>query len=138
MYNKCRKVFFWIGILLLFFLMDYPCPIQKIFGIPCPGCNMTTALYYLLHGNVKASLWYHAMLLPTLITIGLIFYFRNQKEKVKWILWIWVALMLLYYVYRMIYIFPQAPMVYDSKNFLKIFSEKLDFQNIRSIIQSNK
>ena len=133
-----RKAGFWIGIAILVFVVDFPCPIQKLFGIPCPGCNMTTALYYLLHGQLQLSLWYHAMLIPTIIAGGFILYFKDKPVIVKRILWIWAIAMLLYYGYRMITIYPEAPMIYDSKNFQKIFSERLDFQNIRSIIQSNK
>ena len=133
-----RKAAFWIGIAILIFVVGFPCPIQKMFGSPCPGCNMTTALYYLLHGNLQWSLWYHAMLIPTILAAGLVLWFKDNPTVVKRIVWIWAIAMLLYYGYRMFTIYPEAPMIYDSKNFLKILSERLDFQNIRSIIQSNK
>lgn len=38
----------------------WPCPFLHITGIPCPGCGLTRAIYFLLHGDVRASLTYHA------------------------------------------------------------------------------
>lgn len=113
-----------VGIVLL---LGWHCPIQNLLGIPCPGCNMTTALYYLLQGKVQISLYYHAMLMPTIGITIFILVLRKNTKQVKILMWIWIVLMMIYYIYRMIYIFPQAPMVYDSENFLKIFSERLAF-----------
>ena len=67
MSKKIIKVTGVVFVLLLFLLfIGVYCPIQKIFGIPCPGCNMTTSLYYLIQGNLKASdgLWLVDLLLP--------------------------------------------------------------------------
>ena len=124
-----------IGCILM---LGWHCPIQTLFGIPCPGCNMTTALYYFVQGEFQLSLWYHAMLIPTGIFLVMGWFVRKNPKYVKILLWTWITLMILYYIYRMIVIFPEPPMVYDSKNFLKIFSERVDFPIIRSIIQSNK
>ena len=108
-------------ILLLFFLLGgLYCPVQKMLGIPCPGCNMTTSLYYLMQGNLRASLYYHALLLPTVLLWGVAGLFRlyHQKKWMERILWIWIGLMLVYYIYRMVYIFPQAPMYFDSSSLI--------------------
>lgn len=139
MLNKRLKTFLLCVLILgCILLLGWHCPIQEMFGIPCPGCNMTTALYYFLKGEIELSIWYHAMLIPTAIFLVLGWLVRNNPKQVKILLWVWIFMMILYYIYRMIVVFPQPPMVYDSNNFLKIVSEKVDFQNIRSIIQSNK
>ena len=139
MQNKRLKTFLLCVLILGCILVSgWHCPIQEVFGIPCPGCNMTTALYYFLKGEIELSIWYHAMLIPTAIFLVLGWVVRNNPKQVKILLWVWIFMMILYYIYRMIVVFPQPPMVYDSNNFLKIVSEKVDFQNIRSIIQSNK
>ena len=78
---------------------------------------MTTALYYLLKGNLRVSIWYHAMLIPTGICVAALFLFPKKQTK---IIWIWVFMMIAYYVYRMIYIFPDAPMVYDENCLIQL------------------
>lgn len=119
--NKILKGVGAVVVLLLFLLfIGIYCPVQTIIGIPCPGCNMTTSLYYLLHGNIAASLYYHAMLIPTALLVLLVLYCRWKHHK-KWIgrlVWLWIGCMVVYYIYRMIFIFPQMPMVYDSNSVL--------------------
>ena len=112
-----------LGIILLLILFSWHCPVQTFFGIPCPGCNMTTALYYFLKGNIKASLYYHAMLLPTMMYGLLLILFRKHKKALQILTWIWILIMMGYYIYRMIMIFPSAPMVYDENCILKRVSE---------------
>lgn len=119
MSKKIIKVTGVAFVLLLFLLfIGVYCPIQKIFGIPCPGCNMTTSLYYLLQGNLQASLFYHAMLIPTMV-FGLLIFYCHIKKKRKWqerLLWMWAGCMIVYYIYRMVFIFPDIPMVYDTNS----------------------
>ncbi len=33
-----------------------PCSFRAVFGLPCPGCGGTTAVCYMLHGDVKNAL----------------------------------------------------------------------------------
>ena len=43
---------------------DFPlCPLAGSFGIPCPGCGLTRATLALLHGDVRAALHYHPLVL---------------------------------------------------------------------------
>ena len=109
-----------LGIVVLLFLLlfFYKCPFQTITGIPCPGCNMTTSLYYLLHANLKLSFYYHALLLPTMLTFILCVYFRKNEKIIKILLTIWCILMITYYIYRMIMYFPNSPMVYDKNSLI--------------------
>lgn len=111
-----------LGIVVLLFLLlfFYKCPFQTITGIPCPGCNMTTSLYYLLHTDIEQSLYYHALLIPTMLIFLACVYFRKNEKIIKILLIIWCILMITYYIYRMIMYFPNSPMVYD-RNSLNYF-----------------
>jgi hypothetical protein len=46
--------------LTLLHLPGWVCPFKAIFGIPCPGCGLTTAIVELLKGKVLESLHTHA------------------------------------------------------------------------------
>jgi uncharacterized membrane protein len=89
--------------------IDWICPIQFLFGIPCPGCNMLTALYWLVKGNFALSFQYHAMLVPTLALMPLLLIKKWRQP----ILIFWCAVMILYYIWRMICFFPDFPMVFE-------------------------
>lgn len=112
----------WIQNIILLFIAGFillfsKCPLQEMFGIPCPGCNMTTALYYLLHGNVQSALFYHPLVFVLLLCIFLevIIYlrFRSFTNKyAKIVFWGFIVLLLVVYLYRMIFVFPNIPMVY--------------------------
>lgn len=110
-----------LGIVLILFLLllFYKCPIQSVTGLPCPGCNMKTSLYYLLHFKFSLSLYYHALLIPTIVVfIWIVFNHKNQ-EQTKKLLIIWAILMIIYYIYRMLVYFPNSPMMYSNLNFVK-------------------
>lgn len=102
--------------------MSY-CIFEHFLGIPCPGCNMTTALYYFLKGNFKASFYFHPFLVPTMISFILWIIFKYKKNTVMCnkILKIWVIGLIGVYIYRMIFVFPNFPMGYQSDNFLNNF-----------------
>ena len=46
--------------LFLAHLPGWICPFKALFGIPCPGCGLTTAIAELLHGDWRGSLSTHA------------------------------------------------------------------------------
>ena len=46
--------------LFLAHLPGWPCPFKAVFGVPCPGCGLTTAIGELLRGDWRASLATHA------------------------------------------------------------------------------
>ena len=109
-----------LGIVLILFLLllFYKCPIQTLTGLPCPGCNMKTSLYYLLHFKFSESLYYHALLIPTIFLILIILFNYKNQERIKKLLIIWAILMMIYYIYRMLVYFPNSPMVYDKNNLI--------------------
>lgn len=107
-----------IVLLLFLVLIGYHCPIQKITGFPCPGCNMLTSAYWLLKGNLSLSLYYHALLIVTIVVfVVCLILHRQKKNKIRdGILFCWAILMIVYYIYRMITIFPDYPMDYDTNS----------------------
>ena len=109
-----------LGIVLILFLLllFYKCPIQTLTGLLCPGCNMKTSLYYLLHFKLSLSLYYHALLIPTIVVfVWIVFNYKNY-EQIKKILMIWAIFMFVYYIYRMIVYFPNGPMIYSKENLI--------------------
>lgn len=102
----------------------WECPLQSFCGIPCPGCNMTTALYYVLHLDFNTAFYYHPLVFILLfgVIIELFLYikyknFTNIYSKI--IFYVFVILLILVYIIRMIIIFPSSPMVYVEDNFIR-------------------
>jgi hypothetical protein len=63
------------ALLLLLFssgVASWPCPFLHLTGIPCPGCGLTRATYFLMRGDVHTSLTYHAFAPVVLIGLGLV------------------------------------------------------------------
>ncbi|MCF0105824.1 MAG: DUF2752 domain-containing protein [Holdemanella sp.] len=112
-----KQIGLFLLLVLVLLVVGYKCPIRYIFGIPCPGCKFTTSLYYLLKGDIQTSLVYHAMLIPSIVNLGLLIVFSKNKKVFDTLLWIWIVLMFGYYIYRMIFIFPDYPM-YMNENAL--------------------
>ena len=79
---------------------------------------MKTSLYYLLHLNINKSLYYHALLIPTLILFVVCIVNYKNEQRVKGILIVWAILMIVYYMYRMIVYFPNSPMIYSKNNLI--------------------
>lgn len=109
-----------LGIVLILFLLllFYKCPIQSVTGLPCPGCNMKTSLYYLLQFKFSLSLYYHALLIPTIVVfVWIVFNYKNH-EQTKKLLIVWAIFMIVYYIYRMLVYFPNSPMMYSKENLI--------------------
>ena len=79
---------------------------------------MKTSLYYLLHFKFSLSLYYHALLIPTLIVFVVVLMNLNKPERIKKLLIIWAIFMIVYYIYRMIAYFPNNPMMYSKENLI--------------------
>lgn len=123
--NKAKKI--GGGILLViafFFFYRNNCPIEHLIGVPCPGCNMTTALYYLVQGKISIALYFHPLVIILAIVViieAFLFYrhrnFSNKYSKI--ILSIFAVLLLGVYIYRMINVYPEHPMSYNSDNMIE-------------------
>lgn len=60
------------------------CPFKYFFSIPCPLCGLTRSLNAILKGDIKLSIYYNVLLLPTLIIIlflNIIFLIEVIKNK---------------------------------------------------------
>ncbi len=66
-------------------LPGWACPFKSLFGIPCPGCGLTTASGQLFHGQFSASLHTHAFapifVCSFLVMAFVIFLPEKQRES---------------------------------------------------------
>ena len=112
-------------IILLFFIGNL-CPIEHIIGVPCPGCNMFTALYWLfIKGDIATAQYYHpavwAFLLYILISFLLFLRYKEKMMNTKEFricTFIFFAILIGVYIYRMIVLFPQYPMAINENALL--------------------
>ena len=74
------SIFLYLEILLPN-VMPIPCIFKKVFGIYCPGCGGTRAVNALLHGHILLSLWYHPLVIYTIIVFG-DFMLTNTMAKI--------------------------------------------------------
>jgi uncharacterized protein DUF2752 len=65
---------------------SWPCPIFHTLGVPCPGCGMTRATLFLIHGEWKQALVIHAYAPILLIALALITFCtiapKRQAERI--------------------------------------------------------
>ena len=66
------------------------CPIKSTFGIPCPGCGLSSAIISLLQGKWKTAFLHHAFagifLIGFTVAIGVsLLPFHDNKMVVNWI-----------------------------------------------------
>jgi len=104
------------------------CFLVEVTGFPCPACGMTRAGFAVLHGNFSSAWYLHPFIYPIIcLTAAAVIkrYFLKQglMSLKKWLILI-LALMVVFYVYRMIFCFPgDPPMSYYRNNLLRnIFS----------------
>lgn len=63
------------GLILALFAFGIPgwqCPLLHLTGVPCPGCGLTRATYWLLRGDFRTALTFHAFAPIFLLTMGLV------------------------------------------------------------------
>lgn len=71
-------IFFVLGSIGIFLYFQFilpnvsikPCTLFHYFGIYCPGCGGTRAVITLLKGKLLQSLWYHPIVLYTVVIFG--------------------------------------------------------------------
>jgi hypothetical protein len=67
-------------LLTLLHFPGWPCPLLNAAGVPCPGCGLTRATLFLIHGDWKQSLTMHAFA-PLLVLALLLITFSAIAPK---------------------------------------------------------
>lgn len=103
------------------------CPMVILTGLPCPGCGMTRALFFLITGRPKQAVWMHPMSIPV-VCLLLYFlwnrYILGRKAKGMGVLTgITCVILVVVYLWRMYCFFPdRIPYIYKEYNILsKVF-----------------
>ena len=83
----------------------YKCPLDFLFGIPCPLCGMTRALLSVLKGDIAGAFYYHPLWpVAVLAAIAYILYFfefiRISKKIFNIILIVLSACFVICFIYR--------------------------------------
>lgn len=121
------KEFRWplLAVLIYYLMMhtvfDAFCPMLVLTGIPCAGCGLTRAAFFLVSGQIGRAFRINPSILPILFFLLYCGYFRYVKgRRVKGFgaaLGILIMCMLAIYGYRMYLYFPdRAPYVYMENN----------------------
>ncbi len=79
------------------------CSVRKLCGLPCPGCGITRAFYYLFQGNFVKSFWLNPIVIFGLLVylhFMMLYFYRSHvsgtiKEK---------EIRILVYVYAVIFV----------------------------------
>ena len=67
---------------LLLFVSGVGCPLRFLFGIPCPGCGMTSALFSAITFNFTNAFSYHPLWFTVPIgAVTLMFFYLYDKKK---------------------------------------------------------
>lgn len=79
------------------------CPIKYVTGIPCAGCGMSRALYYVLKLDFRGAFHYHPLFSLPFVVIGL-FIFREKLSKKQFdaCIFIIISLFIAVYVFRLL------------------------------------
>ena len=106
------------GIVLCYgvlFALGITCPIKFLLGVSCPGCGMSRALFSAVRLDFSAAFAYHPMwiTLPFFAFFLLLFYQKDNKRMFRATFFVFAALMIGVYVYRMVCNSNEAVVVFD-------------------------
>lgn len=89
------------------------CPSLIFFGLPCPGCGLTRAGFYLITGDFAESFRMHPLLIPGVSYIVAYLVIKkvkpNKINRLQIPAIILLAAMIILYVIRMVSLFPHTP-----------------------------
>lgn len=103
---------------VLLFLV-WKCPFEAVTGIPCPGCMMTTAAYYLIHFDFEKAFYFNPVIFLLLfMSVPLMIAYKKNKKIFQKLLSATLIIWLCVYAYRMAVIFPDFPMSYVEDNLI--------------------
>lgn len=96
------------------------CPSLIVYGVPCAGCGMTRAVYYILTGSVSRGMALNPAAPLWIILISYLLinrYILGRKGKLLYPMLIVVCIVTMgIYIYRMMYEFPGDPPMVRYKN----------------------
>lgn len=123
-----KKYYILIIIFLMYIIITYSfnmpnCIIKLICGYPCPGCGLTRAGFSLLRLDFYQAFNFNPLIYVVPLVILVIIYkdclFFNKIYLSK-LFWFGLLLLVLgLYIYRMIVVYPDVPMNYESDNLIK-------------------
>ena len=98
------------------------CILKLLIGYPCPGCGMTRAVISLVQFDFIAAFHYNPFVYA-IPWIGLVIFFKDQPIIKKILNTFWfsiflIAIVLVVYILRLIYVYPNCPMDYNAHNVL--------------------
>ncbi len=92
-----------LGYCLLRFALGLPCPFQHLFGLSCPGCGMTRALWSLVTLDFAAAWHFHPAVfaLPAAAALLVLFHWKGMKKATTATLVAFGIMMVLVYLWRL-------------------------------------
>ena len=128
-----KKNIFFILLFLAYVIVTYclhinNCLLKLTIGFPCPGCGMTRACISIMKFNFKDAFMYNPVvfLLPFIFWI-IIFKERPIIKKIYNCKAMWIAILLLVivtYILRLVFVYPNIPMDYFENNLINIVFNK--------------
>lgn len=99
------------------------CWVRLAFGFPCPLCGITRAAGLFINGDFLGAWQMHAMFYFVLLFIPVYifckYFLKNGSKIIKGYVIIFMFAAIGYYVYRMLYLFPERePLIYYQDNWL--------------------
>lgn len=107
------------------------CPMVMVTGLPCPGCGLTRAGFALLRLDLAGAYRIHPFIYPIagyIAVFGWNRYImgRRMGKKLKAGLIVLMALVILFYGWRMWMYFPgEPPMSYYERNLVRFLSGRM-------------
>ena len=90
--DKLKELAIFAVVVAGMYLLQVGCPIQRLTGIPCPGCGMTRAVLALLQGDLPRALQLHGMVW-SLPLLGLLYLYDGRLFRARWCNWALMALL---------------------------------------------
>lgn len=100
------------------------CPVVLVTGFPCPGCGLTRAGFRILHLDFYGAFKIHPFVYGVIVLAVIFAVERYVIQTKKMTVTIWfgcfmIAGMVAFYIYRMVFYFPNVPpMTYYRHNLL--------------------
>ena len=101
------------------------CVLKIFIGYPCPGCGMTRAMLALLQLDFVKAFQYNPFIFAVpFVILGIAFKHTSFVKRIvnnKWLCFTAILIVLVAYVLRWFYVYPNPPMDYFEHNLLAMF-----------------